>query len=98
VYKSDKKEWQAEGGVRSGTLDELLNEIESPTLMAGELTSDERKKIAKIKKVQLASPVLCVRRPAVLAELAWKRWQDNDIDDAATLAPIYLHVAGTPIQ
>ncbi len=98
VYKSDKKEWQAEGGVRSGTLDELLNEIESPTLMAGELTSDERKKIAKIKKVQLASPVLCVRRPAVLAELAWKRWQDNDVDDAATLAPIYLHVAGTPIQ
>ena len=98
VYKSDKKEWQAEGGVRSGTLDELLNEIESPTLMAGELTSEERKKIAKIKKVQLASPVLCVRRPAVLAELAWKRWQDNDVDDAATLAPIYLHVAGTPIQ
>jgi hypothetical protein len=36
VYKSDKKEWQAEGGVRSGTLDELLNEIESPTLIAGD--------------------------------------------------------------
>lgn len=98
VYKSDKKEWQAEGGVRSGTLDELLNEIESPTLMAGELTSEERKKIAKIKKVQLASPALCVRRPAVLAELAWARWQDNDVDDVAALAPIYLHVAGTPIQ
>ena len=98
VYKSNKKEWQAEGGVRSGTLDELLNEIESPTLMAGELTSDERKKISKIKKVQLASPVLCVRRPAVLADLAWKRWQDNDVDDVATLTPIYLHVAGTPIQ
>ncbi len=98
VYQSDKKEWQAEGAVRSGTLDELLNEIESPTLMAGELTSEERKKISKIKKVQLASPVLCVRRPAVLAELAWKRWHDNDVDDAATLAPIYLHVAGTPIQ
>lgn len=98
VYKSDKKEWQAEGGVRSGTLDELLNEIESPTLMAGELTSEERKKITKIKKVQLASPALCVRRPAVLAELAWARWQDNDVDDVAALAPIYLHVAGTPIQ
>ncbi|MBN8656437.1 MAG: tRNA (adenosine(37)-N6)-threonylcarbamoyltransferase complex dimerization subunit type 1 TsaB [Anaerolineae bacterium] len=98
VYKSDKKAWQAEGGVRSGTLDELLNEIESQTLVAGELTSEERKKIAKIKKVQLASPTLCVRRPAVLAELAWARWQDNDVDDVAALAPIYLHVAGTPIQ
>lgn len=98
VYQSDKKEWQAEGAVRSGTLDELLNEIESPTIIAGELTSEERKKIAKLKKILLASPVLCVRRPAVLAELAWKRWQDDDVDDAATLAPIYLHAAGTPIQ
>lgn len=98
VYQSDKKVWQAEGAVRSGTLDELLNEIESPTLMAGELTSEERKKISKLKKILLASPVLCVRRPAVLAELAWQRWQNNDVDDAATLAPIYLHAAGTPIQ
>jgi hypothetical protein len=48
--------------------------------------------------VQLASPVLCVRRPSVLAELAWARWQNNDVDDAAALAPIYLHVAGTPIS
>jgi len=30
--------------------------------------------------------------------LAWHRWQENQVDDAATLAPIYLHVAGTPIS
>jgi len=98
VYKSHKSGWQAEGPVRSGTLDELIAEIETLTVIAGELTSEERKKISKIKKLQLASPALCVRRPAVLAELVWNRWQENDIDDAATLAPIYLHVAGTPIQ
>jgi len=98
VYKSDKKEWQAEGPVRSGTLDELLAEFESPTVIAGELTSEERKKISKVKKLQLASPALCIRRPAVLAELAWNRWQNDQVDDAAALAPIYLHVAGTPIQ
>ncbi|NWF63243.1 MAG: tRNA (adenosine(37)-N6)-threonylcarbamoyltransferase complex dimerization subunit type 1 TsaB [Chloroflexi bacterium] len=98
VYKSDKNTWQAEGLVRSGTLDELLAEIESPTIIAGELTSEERKKISRVKRLQLASPVLCARRPAVLAELAWKRWQADDADDAAALAPIYLHVAGTPIH
>jgi tRNA threonylcarbamoyladenosine biosynthesis protein TsaB len=98
VYKSVENEWQAEGPVRSGTLDEMLSQFESPTLIAGELTSEERKKVSKIKHLHLASPVLCVRRPAVLAELAWKRWQDSDADDAASLAPIYLHVAGTPIQ
>lgn len=98
VYKNVANEWQAEGPVRSGTLDEMLTQFESPTLIAGELTSEERKKVSKIKHLHLASPVLCVRRPAVLAELAWKRWHDNDVDDAASLAPIYLHVAGTPIQ
>lgn len=98
VYKTVRKQWQAQGPVRSGALDEMLAELESPGLIAGELTSDERRKISKIKKMRLASPALCVRRPAVLAELAWKRWQKNDVDDLASLAPIYLHVAGTPIQ
>lgn len=98
LYQSQKKEWQAEGPIRSGTLAELLNEIESPTIIAGEVTAEERKKISKNKNILLASPVNCVRRPSVLAELAWARWQNQQVDDAASLAPIYLHVAGTPIQ
>lgn len=97
VYKSQKKAWQADGGVRSGTVDDLLNEIESPTLVAGELSAEDRKKFSKKKNVLLASPVNCLRRPSVLAELAWARWQNGQVDEAAALAPIYLHVAGMPI-
>lgn len=97
VYKNQRKEWQAEGEIRSGTVDELLTQIESSTIIAGELTSGDRKRLSKNKKVLLASPVNCVRRPSVLAELAWARWQADQVDDAAALAPIYLHVAGTPI-
>jgi tRNA threonylcarbamoyladenosine biosynthesis protein TsaB len=98
VYQNNKKQWQVEGQVRSGTVDELLNQIEESTNVAGELTSEQRKKISKHKKVSLASPTSCIRRPAILAELAWARFQKNDVDDVATLAPIYLHVAGTPIE
>ncbi len=98
LYKREKKTWQPEGGVRSGTVDDLLNEIESPTIVAGELSAEDRKKFSKKKAVLLASPVNCLRRPSVLAELAWARWQNDEVDDAAMLAPIYLHVAGTPIQ
>lgn len=97
-YQSDGVGWQAEGGVRSGTVDELLEEIENPTIVAGELYPEDRKKMSKKKKILLASPAYCVRRPSILAELAWKRWQADDMDDAAALAPIYLHVAGTPIE
>ena len=76
----------------------MLSQFEGSTHVAGELTSEERKKVSKIKHFHLASPALSLRRPSVLADLAWKRWQANDVDDAAALAPIYLHVAGTPIQ
>jgi tRNA threonylcarbamoyladenosine biosynthesis protein TsaB len=94
-YKSSKNGWQAAGPARSGTVDELIEEIKSPTLIAGELTVEERQKLTR-KNIILALPVNCVRRPAILAELAWARLQDNKIDNAASLAPMYLHVAGAP--
>jgi tRNA threonylcarbamoyladenosine biosynthesis protein TsaB len=97
-YKNLKNEWQAEGGIRGATVDELADEIENPTYVAGEFTSEERGRLERKRvNVLLASPVKCVRRPSILAELAWARWQENKVDDAASLAPIYLHVTGTPI-
>jgi tRNA threonylcarbamoyladenosine biosynthesis protein TsaB len=97
-YKCVKNEWQVEGQVRSGTVDELADEIESPTYVAGELSSDDRSRLARKRvNILLASPVYCIRRPSILADLAWARWQKNEVDDAASLAPVYLHVEGTPI-
>ncbi len=96
-YKCTKNSWQAQGPARSGTADELADEIESPTHVAGELSAEDRQRLARKRvNVLLVSPALCVRRPAVLAELAWARWQAGQIDEPASLAPIYLHVAGMP--
>jgi tRNA threonylcarbamoyladenosine biosynthesis protein TsaB len=95
-YKSSRNGWQAKGPTRTATVDELIGEIKSPTLVAGEFTSDERERLKKKKNIRLASAVNCVRRPALLAELAWARIQQKDFDAAASLAPIYLHVAGGP--
>ncbi len=94
-YKSSRNGWQARGPVKSGTVDELLDQIKSPTLIAGELTSEERQRLTG-KNIVLASPANCVRRPSILAQLAWARYQENKMDEAASLAPIYLHVAGAP--
>ncbi len=97
LYKSSKTGWQAQGPARVVTVDALADEIESPTIIAGELSAEERQRLARKKvNIKLASPAQCVRRPAVLAELAWARWQAGEVDDAASLAPVYLHVAGTP--
>jgi len=71
--------------------------IHEPTIVCGELTEAQQHILArKYKNVILASPAHSLRRPAILAELAWKRWQAGEIDDPATLSPTYLHI-GEPI-
>jgi tRNA threonylcarbamoyladenosine biosynthesis protein TsaB len=92
-YKRSKNGWQAKGAARVVTVDEIVDEVKSPIIMCGELTPEERQKLAGKADIRLASPAQSVRRPAILAELAWIRWQAGDVDDEATLAPIYLHVA-----
>ena len=96
-YEAGESGWDARGSPSVTTADELAESIHKPTIVCGELTADERQRLARKRvNVLLASPSACVRRPAVLAELAWERWQTGAQDDAASLAPIYLHV-GDPI-
>ena len=92
-YKSSKNGWQAQASARVVTVEEIKDEVKSPTLVCGEFTSEDRQKLHMNEDVHLTPPAQSLRRPAVLAELAWKRWQAGDVDDEATLAPIYLHTA-----
>ncbi len=93
-YKVGELGWESIEAATMTTADELAERIHKPTIVCGELTADERQRMARKRvNVLLASPTACVRRPAILAELAWKRWQAGVQDDAASLAPIYLHVA-----
>ena len=95
VYKSSRKGWQAQGQARVVTLEALQDEVKSPSMVCGEFTAEEIQKI-KNENIHLVSPAQSVRRPAVLAEFAWARWQAGDVDDEASLAPIYLHTEGSP--
>jgi tRNA threonylcarbamoyladenosine biosynthesis protein TsaB len=94
-YHAQENEWKADGPATVTTADELAEKIHKPVIVCGELTGDDRQRLArKFKNVVLASPAQCVRRPAILAEIAWQKWQAGKVDTAASLAPIYLHVAG----
>ena len=85
--------WKSLGAAEITTADALADSIEKPTLVAGELTASDRQRLARKKvNILLARPSLCVRRPSVLAELAWTRWHDGQLDEAASLAPIYLQL------
>lgn len=96
-YNASANGWQASAASPLVTSVEALNaEINSPTFLTGELTSAERQILSKNEKITLASPACAVRRPGILAELAWRRWQAGASDPLAALAPIYLQV-GPPI-
>jgi tRNA threonylcarbamoyladenosine biosynthesis protein TsaB len=88
-YKSSGQGWQAEGESRIATIEEINAEVESPAILCGEFPVETRQKVNN-ENIQLTSPAASIRRPAVLAELAWARWQAGDVDDAASLAPTYL--------
>ncbi|GAB4400225.1 MAG: tRNA (adenosine(37)-N6)-threonylcarbamoyltransferase complex dimerization subunit type 1 TsaB [Anaerolineales bacterium] len=92
-YEASENGWQASAAHPLVTTAETLAaEITSPTFLTGELTSAERQILSKNEKIRLASPALAARRPGILAELAWRRWQAGESDPLAALAPIYLHV------
>lgn len=92
-YRRSKGSWQAKGPARVVTLQALVDEVKSLAIVCAELTAEERQIVATNTAIQLASPAQSIRRPAVLAERAWQRWQAGDVDDRAALAPIYLHTA-----
>lgn len=94
-YQAKDGVWCPEGDLQNLAIEEFIETVCDPVLVCGELTGETRQRLSKTKGI-IASPVQCVRRPAVLAELAWKRWRANDIDDPGTLKPIYLH-HGEPI-
>src|ERR1051325_3353532 len=84
-YKSSKDGWRAKGPARVATVEALIDEVKSPVLVCGELTSEERQRLSQKPEVRLVSPAQSIRRSAVLAELAWRRWQKGESDDEATL-------------
>jgi tRNA threonylcarbamoyladenosine biosynthesis protein TsaB len=96
-YKTARGGWQAAGETRVTNAEALYESIESPTWVCGELSEDERRLLARKRKIiLLASPAQSLRRPSYLAEMAWKRMMSGKVDNPAALAPIYLHT-GEPI-
>ncbi len=94
-YCARNGEWQSEGELQNLTVEEFILTISGPILVCGEMNREIRERLNQTKSI-LASPVRCVRRPAVLAELAWKRMKSEDFEDPTNLKPIYLH-HGEPI-
>lgn len=93
-YNSKGDGWVPQGEMQVGDARELGQLIDAPIYICGEMTPQEKQILGrKWKTVRMASPSQCLRRPAVLAELAWGKLQSGEAADVNALAPIYIHTA-----
>jgi tRNA threonylcarbamoyladenosine biosynthesis protein TsaB len=90
-YENKKGAWVAKGTAELMTAAQLAEQIHKPTYVCGELNEEERAAVGrKYKNAILASPAWSTRRPGILAELAWARWQAGEVSATAGLTPVYL--------
>jgi len=89
-YRAQGETWVSEGRLQNLSPEELISTIDRPTLFTGELSGEIRERLTRSEQISAAAPALAVRRPAVLAQLAWKRLKDGSPDDPETLSPMYL--------
>lgn len=91
-FQYQKDQWVPQGLVAVDEPKAIAATITSPVYVVGEMGPEERRLFSrKWKTTRLAAPSACLRRPAVLAELAWQRLKAGQADDVVSLAPIYVH-------
>ncbi len=90
-YINQEGKWESSGELLVVSAHELEKSINSRTLVCGEMDSDEKKILSRRwRNIQLADPPHNIRRPSILANIAYERFIVEDFDDAASASPIYL--------
>ena len=74
-------------------LEGLCAQIRAPAVLCGELDHEEAQRARTLlaEGVLIASPAFSLRRAGYMAELGWRRIGRGEVDDPASLSPIYLH-------
>ena len=91
-YTVDNGSWTAVGDIFTASANELEEKITSPTIIRGEINQVDRQILQRRwRNALVTSPADNVRRPAHLAEIAWKRFEAGESDDVVALEPIYVH-------
>lgn len=96
-FRPDGQTLGRQGPDRNVTLDQLCAEVEGKALFCGDLDGDLVARLHQAfgDQALLPAPAAALRRPAYLAELAWRRLAAGERDDLVTLEPIYL---GEPVK
>ncbi len=91
-YRWKRGRWRCQGDPRITTMAELCKGLEEKAFFCGELDAPAAQMIRERlgEKATVAKPAFSLRRAGFLAELGYERLKRNEVDDPATLSPIYL--------
>lgn len=96
-YRVEDGHWVCQDAPENLSVEDFVVRLEAQTIVCGEVSNELRHRLVEMGgDILIATAARSVRRPAVLAELAWARWLAGQSDDPAVLKPIYLH-QGNPI-
>lgn len=91
-YRWREGNWRPEEGPRLTTWSALWGEIAAPTLFCGEIDEEGARMLSALGERAVLLPAAArLRRAGYLAEIAWRRLERGEVDDLATLVPLYLH-------
>jgi len=90
-YHWRRGEWRIEKDCHLTTWSALAETLVSPTLFCGEIDQAGAETLTSLGERAILLPAATrLRRAGFLAELAWRRLNQGEADDPATLTPIYL--------
>lgn len=72
--------------------------VEEPVLIAGEISAVLAERLmahAAAERIAIVSLAGSLRRAGYLAELAWNRLREGQVDDLDSLEPLYFHLASS---
>jgi tRNA threonylcarbamoyladenosine biosynthesis protein TsaB len=79
---------------RNGTGEDLVTALAAAPhlrfIIAGELAPEHAEQLADVQNAIVPPAALRYRQPGAVAELAWRKWQVQDLADPMLLEPMYL--------
>jgi tRNA threonylcarbamoyladenosine biosynthesis protein TsaB len=77
---------------RNSTVDELIDALtgDCPSIVVGELTDDEAGMVRSGTSAFVPPLPVRLRHAGAFAEISWNRLRQNNVDDPASIEPIYL--------
>lgn len=90
MYKWQRGAWRMTDESGTFAWQDLLAGLGEPVYICGEFTATQREALEEQSSVILAPPALCLRRPSVLADMAWERVRAGKVAEAASVVPTYF--------